>query len=86
MKSVDLADVNALEPFIQPGSTEPVLVKSQGQTVAAVIPVATPEDLEDLVLSRSPQFQTILERSEQRLAEEGGLSADEVRRRLGLLS
>lgn len=84
MKSIDLADITALEPYIQPGSTEPVLVKSQGQTVAAVIPVASAEDLEDLVLARSPQFEGILQRSQQRLEQEGGLNSDEVRRRLGL--
>jgi antitoxin (DNA-binding transcriptional repressor) of toxin-antitoxin stability system len=84
MKSVDLADVTALEPFIRPGSTEPVLVKSHGQTVAAIIPVASTEDVEDLVLSRSPQFEAILKRSQDRLEQEGGLSSEEVRRHLGL--
>lgn len=83
MKSIDLADVTALEPFIQPGSTEPVLVKSHGQTVAAVLPVGSAEDLEELMLSRSPQFEAILACSEQRLSHEGGLTSDEVRRRLG---
>jgi hypothetical protein len=84
MKSIDLTSVNALEPFVQPGSTEPVLVKSHGQTVAAVVPIASEDDLEDLALSRSAEFEAILNRSEQRLADEGGLATDEVRRRLGL--
>lgn len=84
MKSIDLADVTALEPFIKPGSTEPVLVKSHGETLAAVVPVASAEDLEDLVLSRSTQFESILQRSQNRLEQEGALTSDEVRRRLGL--
>ena len=84
MKTIDLADVTALEPFVQPGSTEPILVQSQGHTVAAVVPVASDDDLEDLALSRSPEFNAILERSEERLAKEGAVPAAEVRRRLGL--
>ena len=84
MKSIDLADVTALEPFIKPGSTEPVLVMSRGESVAAVLPVADPADLEDLLLSRSPQLDVILERSQQRIEQEGGLDSNEVRRRLGL--
>jgi hypothetical protein len=86
MKSIDLSDVTALEAFVQPGSTEPVLVKSAGHTVAAVVPVASDDDLEDLILSRSPQFDAILQRSQQKLEQEGGLNMDEVRRRLGLPS
>ena len=84
MKSIDLGDVTALGPFIQPGSTEPVLVKSGDQTLAAVVPVGNAEDLENLILSRDPRFDAILQRSQRRLEEEGGLSSDEVRRRLGL--
>ena len=82
MKSIDLATITALEPFVQPGSTETVLVKSHGQTIAAVVPVANDDDLEDLILSRSEQFEALLSRSEQRLTNEGGLTSDEVRRRL----
>jgi hypothetical protein len=85
MKSIDLADVTALGPFVSAGSTEPVLVKSQGQTVAAVVPLTNADDLEDLLLSRSPEFEAVLQRSQQRLEKEGGLSSDEVRQRLGLL-
>jgi hypothetical protein len=84
MKSIDLAEVTALEPFIQPGSTEPVLVTSHGQTLAAVVPVTSADDLDDLALSRSPEFNAILQRSQERLERKGGLSPDEVRRQLGL--
>jgi antitoxin (DNA-binding transcriptional repressor) of toxin-antitoxin stability system len=84
MKSIDLANLTALEPFIQPGSTDPVLVTSHGQTIAAVVPVASDDDLEDLILARSQQFNAILQRSQERLEKEGGLGTDEVRRRLGL--
>jgi hypothetical protein len=85
MKSIELNDINALTPFVQPGSTEPILVTSDGQTVAAVVPLANVEDLEDLVCSRSAQLDAILQRSQQRLEQEGPIGPDEVRRRLGLV-
>jgi hypothetical protein len=41
-------------------------------------------DIEDMLLSLNPKFQSILERSQQRLESEGGISSEEVRKRLGL--
>ncbi|HUE71526.1 MAG TPA: hypothetical protein VMP01_11640 [Pirellulaceae bacterium] len=83
MKTIDLADVAALTPHVAAGAHDPVLVTKDGATIAAVIPVAG-DDAEQLLLSLSPQFQQILEQSERALQEEGGLTADEVRKRLGL--
>jgi antitoxin (DNA-binding transcriptional repressor) of toxin-antitoxin stability system len=83
MKTIDLAEVSALTPHVSAGAHDPVIVTKDGTTIAAVIPV-TGDDAEQLLLSLSPQFQAVLERSEERLRQEGGLSADEVRRRLGL--
>jgi antitoxin (DNA-binding transcriptional repressor) of toxin-antitoxin stability system len=84
MKSIELADVAALAPFVQPGSRAPVVVTLGGQAVAAVVPIASEEELEDLALSRSEEFQAILQRSQERLEREGPVSSEEVRRRLGL--
>ncbi len=83
MKTIDLSEVAALAPLIHPGSREPVIVTEGGQVVAAVLP-ADEQDVENLLLSTNAQFQAILERSQQRLESEGGLSSAEVRRRLGL--
>lgn len=85
MKTIDLADISALTPHVSAGAHDPVLVTKDGATIAAVIPV-TGEDAEQLLLSLSPQFQAVLEKSERRLQQEGGISSDEVRRRLGLPS
>jgi hypothetical protein len=46
--------------------------------------VTSEVDLEDLALSRNQKFQEILQRSEESLVREGGLTSDEMRRRLGL--
>ena len=84
MKTIDLSEIAALAPLIQPGSVDPVVVMKDGQVLAAILPVDD-ADLESMLLSINPQFQTILERSQRRLENEGGLSSDEVRRKLGLL-
>lgn len=81
MKTIELSEVTALTPHLVPGSDEPIVVRSRGKTLAAIVP-ANEGDIESLLLSINPQFQKILERSEERLKMEGPLSAAEVRRRL----
>ena len=83
MITIDLSEVSALAPHIQPGSQEPVLLTRGGRTVAAVFS-ASDEDVEDLLLSTNAQFQAILARSQRRFESEGGISSAEVRRQLGL--
>ena len=83
MITIDLSEVSALAPHVQPGSREPVILTHGGQAVAAVFP-ASDEDVEDLLLSVNAQFQTILERSQRRFELEGGISSAEVRRQLEL--
>jgi antitoxin (DNA-binding transcriptional repressor) of toxin-antitoxin stability system len=83
MITIDLSEISALAPHVQPGSREPVIVTHAGQAVAAVFP-ASAEDVEDLFLSTNAQFQTILERSQRRFESEGGISSMEVRRQLEL--
>jgi hypothetical protein len=84
MITIDLSEVSALAPHIQPGSNEPVILTDGGQTVAAVFP-ASEEDAESLLLSANAQFQAILERSQRRFESEGGIPSAEARRQLGLL-
>jgi hypothetical protein len=83
MKTIELSEVSALAPYLQPSGSEPVILTQDGQTVAAVFP-ANERDVENLLLSTNPQFQAILERSERRLESQRALSSAEVRRRLGL--
>jgi hypothetical protein len=83
MKTIELSEVSALTPHVQAGSQEPIILLQNGHTVAAVLP-ADDESVESILLSLSPQFQAVLERSQERLETEGGLSAAEVRTRLGL--
>lgn len=68
---------------MQSGSREPLILLEDGKTVGAIIPTDD-DDLEGLLLSISPQFQSVLERSQQRLELEGGVPSADVRIRLGL--
>jgi hypothetical protein len=83
MKTIELSEVAALTPYVLPGCQEPLILKQNGQTVAAIVP-ADEQEVESLLLSINPQFQAILERSQQRLDKAGAVSSAEVRRRLGL--
>jgi hypothetical protein len=83
MKSIDLSDVAALAPHLLSDAEEPLFLTKDGHTVGAVVP-ADDGDVESLLLSVNPQFQSVLERSQRRLETEGGLSSNDVRKRLGL--
>lgn len=83
MKAIELSEVSALAPHVKRGSDEPLLLTDRGHVVATIVP-ADEQDAESMLLSINPKFQAILERSRQRLETEGGLSSDEVRKRLEL--
>ena len=83
MKTIELDQVTALEPFVREGNGEPLILMENGRAVAAVV-LTSEDEVEDLLLSINPQFQAILERSRQRLTEEGGLTTEQVRGKLGM--
>jgi len=59
----------------------PVVVTVQGKPVAVLIPIDN-ADLETVALSTHPRFMELIERSRARLRAEGGISSEEMRRRL----
>ena len=84
-----LAHLAEFKQVIQ--SEESVTLTIEGRPVAIVQPLvplvvieAEEADLESLSLSTNPQFLELIERSRQRRKAEGGISSDEMRRRLGL--
>jgi hypothetical protein len=85
MRTIDLSEIAALVPLLQSENQEPLVVKRNGETVAAIVP-ANEEEVESLLLSINPKFQAILEKSQRRLDSEGAVSGTEVRKRLGLVS
>jgi hypothetical protein len=60
---------------------EPTAILHNGRPVAVLLPVEG-ADLETVAMSLNAQFRAILERSAARQLAEGGVSAEEMRRRL----
>lgn len=59
-----------------------VIVTDNGRPVAALVPIEN-ADLETVSLSTNRRFLDLIERSRSRAKEEGGVTADEMRRRFG---
>jgi prevent-host-death family protein len=79
MKIAPLADVKArLSAYLdQAASDGPVIITRNGKAVAVLITPIDDDDLERLVLSRSPRFQALLDRSRRSIQAGQGLTADE---------
>jgi prevent-host-death family protein len=79
MKIAPLADVKTrLSAYLDQAETEgPVIITRNGKAVAVLIAPQNDDDLERLVLSRSPRFQALLHNSRRSIRAGRGLSADE---------
>lgn len=77
MKIASLADVKAkLSAFVDEAEAEgPVIITRNGRAVAVLIAPIDDEDLENLVLTRSPRFQALLNRSRQSMQAGKGFHA-----------
>jgi antitoxin (DNA-binding transcriptional repressor) of toxin-antitoxin stability system len=62
-----------------------VIVTEGGQPIAALVPIEN-ADLETASLSTNPRFLELIERSRARVRVEGGISAEEMRRKFGKAS
>lgn len=83
MKKLEVSEATApLGEYAQRVSEEPVVLTVDGEPVAALIAIEN-ADLETATLSTHPQFIALIERSRARQKAEGGISAEEMRRRLG---
>ena len=84
MKTIEMDEATgSLADYAREAKNEPVLLTEDGSPVAALLSLEN-VDWESLSLSSNPQFMEIIEQSRARLAAEGGLSSDEIRRRFGL--
>ena len=79
MKIVPLADAKArLSAYVDECTTEgPVIITRNGKPVAVLIAPADEDDLDSLVLARSPRFQALLTKSRRSIAAGKGLSSSE---------
>ncbi len=82
MKIIEQTEAKApLADYAAQVAQEPVIVTVNGKPVAALVAIEN-ADLETVSLSTNAAFLALIERSRARHRAEGGLSGDEVRRRL----
>ena len=82
MKTLEMSKATApLADYARDVDKEPVIVTEHGRPVAALMPIEN-ADRETVSLSTNAQFLALIERSRQRHEAQGGISSDEMRRRL----
>jgi antitoxin (DNA-binding transcriptional repressor) of toxin-antitoxin stability system len=82
MKIVEFAEATLpLSDYTKKLRKEPFIITKQGKPVAALVSI-TNADVETVSLSNNPKFIALIERSRSRQKAEGGLSTEEMRRRL----
>ena len=83
MKTVELAEATAsLSEYSEQARKEPVVVTEKGKPVVVLVRVSPHTDLENLAVTTHPTFQAIMERSQARYEAEGGISTEQMRKRL----
>ena len=84
MKTVEMDKATkTLGECAREAGTEPLVVTQGGRPIAVLLALEN-ADLETVSLSTNARFLDLIERSRSRLAAEGGLSSEEVRRQLGI--
>ncbi len=84
MKTIEKSDATgSLGSYAEQVEGSPLVITDHGQPIAALLPLPD-TDLETLSLSTNPEFLALIERSRERHEKEGGISSEEMRRRLGL--
>src|SRR5579883_1207298 len=79
MRIAPLADVKArLSAYVDECSVEgPIVITRNGKAVAVLLVPNDDDDLERLLLGRSPRLQALLNRSRQSIKEGRGLSEED---------
>lgn len=78
MRIAPLADVKAkLSAYLDQSMSEgPIVITRNGKAAAVLLVPYDDDDLERIMLGRSPRFQALLNRSRRSIAEGKGLSED----------
>ncbi len=83
MKTIEMADATApLAEYARRNRRETLVLTRRGRAYAALMPISTPTDLENLRVSNSPEFQALIAKSRRESPPGTGLSTEEMRRRL----
>lgn len=83
MKTLEMAFAPAqLKNYARAARRETLLITLKGKPCVMLTAAGPQTDLENLTVTTHPKFQAIIERSERRRREEGGLTSHEVREQL----
>jgi prevent-host-death family protein len=79
MKIASIAEVKAkLSAYVESSQTEgPIIITRNGRPVAVLIAPRDEDDLEDLVLARSPRFLARIARARRSIRQGKGLTESE---------
>jgi prevent-host-death family protein len=79
MKIAPLAEVKTkLSAYIEYAEKEgPIIITRNGKAVAVIIAPLDDDDLESLILARSPRFQALIDRSRKSIKSGKGLSSEQ---------
>jgi prevent-host-death family protein len=85
MRIAPLADVKArLSAYLdEAGTSGPIVITRNGKAVAVLVAPVDDDDLERMLLARSPRFRTLLNKSRQSIKAGKGLSRDKFGRPSG---
>lgn len=84
MKTIEIGEAReSLSRYIGQRKSLPLVVTDHGRPVAALLALPN-TDIETATLSTDPKFLSLIERSRRRQEKEGGLSSDELRKRLAV--
>jgi prevent-host-death family protein len=84
MKIVEIKEAkDTLAEYTSTILNEPLIVTSEGKPVAALVSLEN-TDWETISLSTNPEFIKLIEQSRLSRCQKGGISSEEMRRRLGL--
>lgn len=80
MKIAPLAEVKAqFSAYVEQCETQgPIVITRNGKAVAVLLAPTDDDDLEGLLLARSPRFQRLLTRSRESVKRGKGLSRDDL--------
>jgi prevent-host-death family protein len=82
MRTVEVTEATqSLAEYARETQTGPIVIMQNGRPIAVVMPLEN-TDIETVSLGENPQFLALIERSCERQQREGGISSNEMRRRL----